>query len=168
MPVELQIAFNLIGTTTVVTGFIFATYQFITFRRQRQQEVALTLMRTTAPPETFSRSVRRVFALPDDASADAIHALGPELEQAVIQACVNYENLGYLVNARLIPLRLTDDLFGRHDPVDLAQVPRLPRSVPRRQSLRLRVVRVALRSARAISGAVEDEPRARAHRGWKP
>ena len=50
MPVELQMAFNLIGTTTVVVGFIFATYQFLTFRRQRQQEVALTLMRTTAPP----------------------------------------------------------------------------------------------------------------------
>ncbi len=50
MPVELQMAFNLIGTTTVVLGFIFATHQFLTFRRQRQQEVALTLMRTTAPP----------------------------------------------------------------------------------------------------------------------
>jgi hypothetical protein len=112
MPVELQITFNLIGTTTVVIGFIFATYQFVTFRRQRQQEVALTLMRTTAPPETFSREVRRIFALPDDASADAIHGLGPELEQAVVQACVNYENLGYLVYARLIPLRLTDDLSG--------------------------------------------------------
>ena len=112
MPVELQIAFNLIGTTTVVIGFIFATYQFVTFRRQREQEVALTLMRTTSPPETFSREVRRIFALPDDASAEAIHALGPEIEQAVIQACVNYENLGYLVYARLIPLRLTDDLSG--------------------------------------------------------
>ena len=30
----------------------------------------------------------------------------------MIQTCVNYENLGYLVYARLKPLRLTDDLSG--------------------------------------------------------
>ncbi len=80
MPVELQIAFNLVGTTTVVIGFAYATVQFRAFVRSRRQETALTLMRTVSPPELFSRSVRRIFALPDDASPDAIHELGPDLE----------------------------------------------------------------------------------------
>lgn len=112
MPVELQIAFGLISTTTVVIGFVFAAYQFVAFVRQRRQETALTLMNTTQPPELFSREVRRIFALPDDAAPEAIHALGPELEQALIEACVKFENLGYLVYARLIPLHMADDVIG--------------------------------------------------------
>ena len=112
MPVELQIAFGLISTTTVVGGFVFAAYQFVAFVRQRRQETALTLMNTTRPPELFSREVRKIFALPDDAPPEAIHALGPELEQALIETCVKFENLGYLVYARLIPLHTADDLIG--------------------------------------------------------
>lgn len=56
MPVELQIAFNVIGTTTVVVGFVYATIQFRAFLAARRQETALTLMRTTSPPDVFSRS----------------------------------------------------------------------------------------------------------------
>lgn len=112
MPVELQIAFGLISTTTVVIGFVFAAYQFVAFVRQRRQETALTLMKTTQPPELFSRSVRRIFELPDDAPADAIHALGGELEQALIETFVKFENLGYLVYTRAIPLHMADDVIG--------------------------------------------------------
>jgi hypothetical protein len=112
VPVELQIAFNVIGTTTVILGFVYATVQFRAFLKSRRQETALTLMRTTAPPDLFSRSVRRVFELPDDAPMETVHGLGPELEQAVLQTCVNYENLGYLVYARMIPLHLADELNG--------------------------------------------------------
>ena len=89
MPAELQIAFALISTATVVGGFIFAAYQFVAFVRQRRQETALTLMKTTQPPELFSRSIRRIFELPDAAPAEAIHGLGPELEQALIETFVS-------------------------------------------------------------------------------
>jgi hypothetical protein len=112
MPPELQIALALISTTTVVGGFVFAAYQFVTFVRQRRQETALTLMKTTQPPDLFSRSVRKIFALPDDASPEAIHGLGPELEQALIETFVKFENLGYLVYSRAIPLHMADDLIG--------------------------------------------------------
>ena len=112
MPVELQIGFALISTATVVGGFVFAAYQFIAFVRQRRQETALTLMKTTQPPELFSRSVRKIFELPDTAPPEAIHALGPELEQALIETFVKFENLGYLVYSRAIPLHMADDLIG--------------------------------------------------------
>src|SRR5438105_7773904 len=39
--------------------------QFVAFVRQRRQETALTLMKTTQPPDLFSRSVRKIFELPD-------------------------------------------------------------------------------------------------------
>lgn len=112
MPAELRIAFALISTTTVVGGFIFAADQFVAFVRQRRQETALTLMTATQPPELFSRSVRKIFELPDDASPEAIHALGAELEQALIETFVKFENLGYLVYSRAIPLHMADDLIG--------------------------------------------------------
>ena len=112
MPAELQIAFALISTATVVGGFIFAAYQFVAFVQQRRQETALTLMKTTQPPDLFSRSVRKIFELPDAAPAEAIHALGPELEQALIETFVKFENLGYLVYSRAIPLHMADDLIG--------------------------------------------------------
>src|SRR6267378_1047747 len=101
MPAELQIAFALISTATVVGGFVFAAYQFVAFVRQRRQETARTLMKTTQPPDLFSRSVRKIFELPDAAPAEAIHALGPELEQALIETFVKFENLGYLVYSRV-------------------------------------------------------------------
>jgi hypothetical protein len=112
VPPELQIAFAVISTSTVVGGFIFAAYQFVAFVRQRRQETALTLMKTTQPPELFSRSVRKIFELADDATPEAIHGLGPELEQALIETFVKFENLGYLVYSRAIPLHMADDLIG--------------------------------------------------------
>jgi hypothetical protein len=42
MPAELQIPLALISTTTIVGGFIFAAYQFVTVVPQRRQETALT------------------------------------------------------------------------------------------------------------------------------
>jgi len=112
MPVELQILFNVIGTTTGVLFFLYATVQFRAWLATRKQETALTLMRTVTPPDLYSRNARRIFELPDDAPLDQVHDLGPELEQAVLQACINYENLGYLVHARMIPLHLVDELNG--------------------------------------------------------
>ncbi len=112
MPVELQVAFSAIGTFTGVVFFLYATVQFRAWLASRKQETALTLMRTVTPPDLFSRNARRIFELPDDAPMDAIHALGGELEQAVLQTCINYENCGYLVHSRMIPLALVDELNG--------------------------------------------------------
>jgi hypothetical protein len=112
MPVELQIGLALISTITVVGGFVFAAYQFFAFVKTRRQETALTLMKTTEPPELFSRSVRKILELPDAAPPEAIHALGPELEQALIETFVKFENLGYLVYSRAIPLHMADDVIG--------------------------------------------------------
>src|SRR5438093_13478823 len=75
----------------------------------RRDETALTLIRTTIPPEQFGTTV---IALPDDATPEQIRALGPDVERSIIIACVNYENLGYLVYLRMIPLRLVDELIG--------------------------------------------------------
>jgi hypothetical protein len=109
MNLDLPTVAQLVSTFTVVAGFIFAVYQVINIRRQRRAETALTLIRTAMPPDLFGPTL---LSLPDDASTEAIRALGPQVEQAILTACVNYENLGYLVFIRMIPLGLVDDLQG--------------------------------------------------------
>jgi hypothetical protein len=109
MNLDLPTIAQLISTFTVVAGLIFAVYQVLNIRRQRRDETALTMIRTTTPPEVFGPAV---LTLPDDASVEQIQAMGAQVEQAIITACVNYENLGYLVYVRMIPLRLVDELQG--------------------------------------------------------
>jgi hypothetical protein len=108
---DLPTVAQLISTFTVVAGFIFAVYQVLNIRRQRRDETALTLMRTTAPPEVFGSTL---MSLPEDATPEAIRALGPQVGHAIVTACVNFENLGYLVFIRMIPLSLVEDLQGGH------------------------------------------------------
>jgi len=86
MPFDLPTIAQLVSTFTVVAGFIFAVYQTLNIRRQRRDETALTLIRTTIPPEQFGTTV---IALPDDATPEQIRALGPDVERSIIIACVN-------------------------------------------------------------------------------
>jgi hypothetical protein len=109
---ELSLIFQIISTITVVIGFGFATYQTLNIRRQRRAEVALTLINNLWPPELVARTARRLFALPEDATAEQVDALGPEAEQALLVACITYEHLGYLVYQRIIPLRTVDEVIG--------------------------------------------------------
>ncbi|OLD51486.1 MAG: hypothetical protein AUI58_07345 [Chloroflexi bacterium 13_1_40CM_2_70_6] len=112
MTPELALIFQIISTITVVIGFGFATYQTLNIRRQRRAEVALTLINNLWPPELVARTARRLFALPEDATAEQVDALGPEAEQALLVACITYEHLGYLVYQRIIPLRTVDEVVG--------------------------------------------------------
>ncbi len=111
MPVELQIAFNLIGTVTVVIGFVYATIQFRAFPKSRRQETALTLMRT-ARLRSSSRGT-------PDASSSCPTTLRltrstPSGSSSSRPSCrpASTTNLGYLVYARMIPLHLADELNG--------------------------------------------------------
>ena len=112
MTPELALIFQIISTITIIIGFGFATYQTLNIRRQRRAEIALTLINNLWPPELVARTARRVFALPEDASAEQIDALGADAEQALLVACITYEQLGYLVYQRIIPLRTVDELVG--------------------------------------------------------
>lgn len=109
MNIDLPTVAQLISTFTVVAGFVFAVYQVLNIRRQRRDETALTLIRTVVLPDAFGNVVR---SLPDDATAEAVRSLGPDAERAILSACIAYENLGYLVFLRMVPLHLVEDLYG--------------------------------------------------------
>src|SRR2546422_2553426 len=127
MPFDLPTIAQLVSTFTVVAGFVFAVYQTLNIRRQRRDETALTLIRTTVPPEQFGTTV---LTLPDDVTLEHIRALGPEAQRSIITACVNYENLGYLVYLRMIPLRLVDELIGGAPPPAPPKLPGLGPAPP--------------------------------------
>jgi hypothetical protein len=69
---------NLINAIAVTAGVIFAAAQISYNRRRRCRDAMLELVRSVQSP-TFSKSLRHVMELPDNASAEEIRKiLGPE------------------------------------------------------------------------------------------
>lgn len=80
---------NLINAFAVTAGVIFAAVQIRYYRRQRQREAMLELVKSFQSP-AFTNALRRVLSLPDGADAKKIHeVLGPEGEDAVLHGLVN-------------------------------------------------------------------------------
>jgi len=72
----------------------------------------LELVRSFQSP-TFSKALRRIIELPDNASADEIREiLGPDGEDAVYMVSLTWESLGVLVFRREVTLDLVDDFFS--------------------------------------------------------
>lgn len=102
---------QVIAALTVVGGTVFALLQLREFKRQRQEAVALDLMRAFMGAE-FADAMAIVTSLPYDLSADDLHRAGPEAEKAATLMCTTFEAMGVLVHRRIAPLALVQDLAG--------------------------------------------------------
>ena len=103
---------NLINAFAVTAGVIFAAVQIRYYRRQRQREAMLELVKSFQSP-AFTNALRRVLSLPDGADAKKIHkVLGPEGEDAVYMVSLTWESLGLLVFRREVTLDLVGDFFS--------------------------------------------------------
>jgi hypothetical protein len=111
---DLQIVVDISQVTaafTVIGGTIFAVLQPREFRRQRQEAVALDLMRAFMGPE-FAAAMPVITNLPDGLSADDLRRAGPAAERAATLMCTTFEAMGVLVHRRIAPLALVQDLAG--------------------------------------------------------
>lgn len=88
---------------TVIGGTVFALLQLREFRRQREEAVALDLMRAFMGAE-FSEAMAVVTQLPDNLSADDLRRAGPAAEKAATLMCTTFEAMGILVHRRIAPL----------------------------------------------------------------
>lgn len=102
---------QVVAALTVVGGTVFALLQLREFKRQRQEVVALDLMRAFMGAE-FAEAMAIVTSLPHDLSADDLHHAGPEAEKAATLMCTTFEAMGVLVHRRIAPLSLVQDLVG--------------------------------------------------------
>jgi hypothetical protein len=102
---------QVVAMFTVIAGTLFAVIQLREFRRQREEGVALDLMRAFMGSE-FAAAMAIVTNLPDDLSADDLRNAGPEAERAATLLCTTFEAIGILVHRRITPLPLVQDLAG--------------------------------------------------------
>src|SRR5437016_13404385 len=85
---------NLINAVAVTAGVIFAAAQIRDYRRQRQRDSRLALVRSFQSP-AFAKGLRRVIELPDDASAEqGGEMLGPEGEDRMVHVTATWESIG--------------------------------------------------------------------------
>jgi hypothetical protein len=80
---------QVIAALTVVGGTVFALLQLREFKRQRQEAVALDLMRAFMGAE-FAQAMAIVTGLPYDLSAEDLHRAGPEAEK--VPAHIQYRH----------------------------------------------------------------------------
>ena len=75
---------NSINAIAVTAGVIFAAAQISYYRRRRRRDAMLELVRSFQSP-TFSKALRRVMELPDNASAEEIRKiLGTDGEDLLV------------------------------------------------------------------------------------
>lgn len=102
---------QLVAAATVVGGTVFALLQLREIRRQRQEAVALDVLRTLMDSD-FAEAMMRVTNLPDGMGLREMREAGPEVEKAATLMATTFEAIGVMVHRRIAPLPLVQDLIG--------------------------------------------------------
>ncbi len=103
---------NLINAIAVTAGVIFAAAQISYYRRRRRRDAMLELVRSFQSP-TFSKALRSVIELPDNASANEIReTLGPDGEDLIVHLTATWETIGVLLFHGEFTIDIVDDFFS--------------------------------------------------------
>ena len=97
-------------TLTLVGGFIFGALNLRQYRRVRDEQAALSAVNALAV--SSAPHMRRVLATPTDQLFQELVASDRELAASAAILCAQFEQLGYLVYRRMIPLAIVDDTTG--------------------------------------------------------
>lgn len=102
---------QVLGAIAVLAAIAFGVAQIRQFRQQRQDALAVELMRSIQDTE-FTRSLRLLLTLPVGATPEEFRSRGPEIETAAWSLGAKYETLGYLVFRGIMPIELVEELVG--------------------------------------------------------
>lgn len=102
---------EILGVLSVVAGIVFAIVQLRQFRKQRTELSAVELIRAWQTPE-FTKALRALQLLPDNAHPDSLSEHDPELENMAFLVGMFFEGVGVMVYRNLIPLEIVNDLMG--------------------------------------------------------
>ena len=93
-------------------ALLFAAAQVSFYRRRRRRDAMLELVRSFQSP-TFSRALRRVVELPDNASAAEIQQImGTEGKDLLVHLAATWETIGVLLFHGELTLDIIDDFFS--------------------------------------------------------
>jgi len=122
---------NLVNAIAVTAGVIFAAAQISYYRRRRRRDAMLELVRLFQSP-TFSKALRRVVELPDNASAEEIRKiLGSEGEDLLVHLTATWETIGVLLFHGEFTIEVIDDFFS--GPILISWRKLLPYTIDLRQ-----------------------------------
>jgi len=96
---------------SVIAGIAFAIVQLQQFRKQRRELAAVELIRGWQTPE-FTKALNTLQMLPDPAQSAKLRDQGANLENMAFLVGMFFESAGVMVNRKLIPLDVVDDLMG--------------------------------------------------------
>jgi hypothetical protein len=102
---------EILGATTIVTGFAMGWFQIRFYRSQQRDRVAINLMQTFYNSD-FSRAVTLVQELPEHVSADELRARGPEYVEAISVVTMSLETMGLLVYKKIATADIAFELAG--------------------------------------------------------
>ena len=128
---DLSTLANLINALAVTAALLFAATQVSYYRRRRRRDAMLELVHSFQSP-TFSRALRRVVELPDNATAEEIREiLGTEGEDLLAYLTATWETIGVLLYHGELTLDIIDDFFS--GPILISWRKLLPYTTAQRQ-----------------------------------
>jgi hypothetical protein len=103
---------NLVNATAVTAGVLFAGVQLRHYQERRQRDAMSNLVRSFQTP-SFGHALRRVSALPDNASQQQIsELLGSDGEDSLYTLLTTWEALAILLYRQEVTIDLVDDFFS--------------------------------------------------------
>lgn len=101
---------NVATALTVIAAVIFGFLEAHRARQDRRERAAFTVMQAIMTP-AWMNSVIIVQSIPDGASSAEIES-NPTWLSAAQNIAITLEAIGYSVYARIVPLKIADDLLG--------------------------------------------------------
>jgi hypothetical protein len=102
---------NLVTAATLLAGLVFGVVQLRQFRKVREREAALELLRSFQSPQT-ARALRRVFELPSGLSGEEIEdALADDMD-LIYSLMTTWESVGILVFRGEASIEMAEDFFS--------------------------------------------------------
>jgi hypothetical protein len=108
--VDLSTVANIATAFTVLTAVVFGLIEMRRARKDREERAAFVAVQAILTP-AWMQSMSLVQAIPDGTTASQIES-DPRLFQAVQSIACILESLGYSVFARIVPLKVVDELLG--------------------------------------------------------
>ena len=102
---------EIFGALAIIGGALFATLQFIEFRRRRRFQAAADLCRGFTEPE-LARAVILLKSMPDQLGLEEVKELDVEFEEAAQLVGMTFETMGLLVHEGVASFRVVQELTG--------------------------------------------------------
>lgn len=102
---------EILGATTIITGFILAWLQVRFYRSQQRDRMAISLMQTFQSAD-LARAVNLIQSLPDNVEAEELRSRGHEYADAATIISTSFETMGLLVYRNIASGDLAMELAG--------------------------------------------------------